>query len=68
MKTLSISLSDIIPVSDAPALKGSPMSADEFSAWILNAEQDATISLSEANEKWASKRKNLLKLAPGYNQ
>jgi hypothetical protein len=47
---------------DSPSLPGVPMSADKFKVWINNAEQEPTISLTEAKEKWASKRKHLKSL------
>ena len=47
---------------DSPALPGTPLSLSEFRNWIKDAEQAPTISLNEAKEKWASKRKQLLKL------
>jgi hypothetical protein len=47
---------------DSPALPGAPMSITAFKSWIGASEQTETVSLTQAKEKWASKRKQLLKL------
>jgi hypothetical protein len=47
---------------DSPSLPGAALSINEFKNWIQNAEQSTTVSLNQAKEKWASKRKQLQKL------
>jgi hypothetical protein len=49
--------------TDAHSLPGKPLSVSEFSNWIHQAEQSTTISLTQAKEKWAGKRKQLQKLS-----
>jgi inosine/xanthosine triphosphate pyrophosphatase family protein len=46
----------------SPALPGSPMPLKAFKNWIADAEAASTISLKDAKQKWASKRKQLVKL------
>ena len=47
---------------EAPSLPGDPLSLAEFRRWIKDAEKAPTVSLSQAKEKWASKRQKLEKL------
>jgi hypothetical protein len=47
---------------DTPALAGEPLSIAEFKNWISEAENTPHISLTEAKNKWAGKRKLLQKL------
>jgi hypothetical protein len=44
---------------EAPSLPGDPLSLAEFRRWIKDAEKAPTVSLSQAKEKWASKRLQL---------
>ena len=44
-------------------LPGEPLTTEEFREFILSRENDASMSLKEANAKWAKKRKQLLKPA-----
>ena len=47
---------------DSPSLSGEPLSLAEFKSWIKDAEKAPTVSLTQAKEKWANKRKQLQKL------
>jgi hypothetical protein len=47
---------------DSPSLPGSALSLSQFKSWIKEAEQTSTVSLNEAKEKWANKRKQLQRL------
>ncbi len=42
---------------------GEPLTTEEFREYILSRENGASLSLKEANAKWAKKRKQLLKPA-----
>ena len=42
---------------------GEPLTTEEFREFILSRENGASMSLKEANAKWAKKRKQLLKPA-----
>jgi hypothetical protein len=42
-----------------PALPGTPLSLEQFRNWINNAEQGPTISLKDADEKWAKRKQQL---------
>ncbi|MEO7265260.1 MAG: hypothetical protein ABIW38_10125 [Ferruginibacter sp.] len=46
----------------SPSLPGNPLLLKSFKNWIADAEATATVSLKEAKQKWASKRKQLVKL------
>jgi hypothetical protein len=45
--------------TETPALPGGPLSIGAFKKWIKDAEIAPTISLDEANERWANKRRQL---------
>lgn len=47
---------------DSPSLPGAALSLSEFKNWIMDAESASTVSLNQAKEKWANKRKQLQKL------
>lgn len=47
---------------EASLLPGDPLSLAEFRRWIKDTEKAPTVSLSQAKEKWASKRQKLEKL------
>ncbi len=47
---------------DSPSLPGQAISLKSFRNWIGAAEDSPTIDLKDAKEKWANKRKQLLKL------
>jgi hypothetical protein len=47
---------------DTPALPGEPMSVKAFKNWISESENAPLMSLTEARNKWAGKRKLLQKL------
>lgn len=47
---------------DSPALPGTALSLKEFKNWIKAAEQTPSVSLTEAQEKWANKKKQLQQL------
>jgi len=46
----------------SPALPGNPLSLKAFKNWIADTEAVSTLSLKDAKQKWASKRKQLVKL------
>lgn len=48
--------------SNSPALSGGALNLNAFKSWIANAEDTATIDVTEAKLKWANKRKQLQKL------
>ena len=48
--------------TDVPSLPGAEISMKEFEDWIKKAEGTQTVSLTEAKEKWAGKRKQLRNL------
>jgi hypothetical protein len=56
---------NILAKSDLNSLvfPGKPLTTEEFQELILNRENGSSISLKEANAKWAKKRKQLLKVA-----
>jgi hypothetical protein len=43
----------------SPALQGNPLTNDEFKNWILQAENQPTLSLQDAKDKWKNKRQQL---------
>jgi len=47
---------------DILSLPGASLGLSEFKNWVKNAEQTSTLSLNEAKEKWASKKKQLSNL------
>lgn len=47
---------------DSPSLPGTTLSLIEFKSWIGDAEKAPTVSLTQAREKWASKRSQLEQL------
>lgn len=47
---------------DSPALPGAALSVSAFKNWIQAAEASPTVSLTDAKERWANKRKQLQKL------
>jgi len=47
---------------DIPSLPGSPLSLIEFRQWVSDAENSSSVSLNDAKEIWASKRKQLRNL------
>ena len=47
---------------DSPSLPGEPINLTKFKNWIKDAEKVPTVSLTQAKEKWASKRQQLKKL------
>lgn len=47
----------------SPPLPGSPLSLKAFKTWVTKAEETTTVSLNQAKTKWASKRKQLLKIS-----
>ncbi len=47
---------------DTPSAAGKPLSFSAFKNWIEVAENAPTVSLTQAKEKWASKRKYLQQL------
>ena len=48
--------------NDSPALPGSGLSLKEFNKWINEAELTSSVSLNDAKEKWAGKRRQLQNL------
>ena len=56
---------NILAKSDLNSLvfPGKPLTTEEFIELILSREKGSSISLKEANAKWAKKRKQLLKAA-----
>ena len=44
----------------SPALKGEPMTIEEFQDWIADAEKSPTISFDEMKERWEIKKKEIL--------
>lgn len=48
---------------NSPSLPGGPMTMKAFKAWISDAENGPSLQLKEVKAKWASKRKELQKLA-----
>ena len=46
----------------SPALQGNPLTNDEFKNWILQAENQPTLSLQDAKDKWKNKRQQLLQI------
>ena len=46
---------------NSPVFPGEPLTTEEFKELILNRENGSSISLKEANDKWAKKKKHLLK-------
>jgi len=56
---------NILAKSDLNSLvfPGKPLTTEEFKELILSREKGSSISLKEANAKWAKKRKQLLKAA-----
>ena len=51
----------ILTVLHSPTLPGSPLTLKTFKTWIADAEATTTVSLKNAKEKWAGKRKQLVK-------
>jgi hypothetical protein len=51
------------PNLNSPVFPGEPLTTEEFREYILSRENGASMSLKEANAKWAKKRKQLLKPA-----
>jgi hypothetical protein len=47
---------------DSPAIPGAALSLSAFKDWVQGAEKGATVSLTEAKERWAFRRKQLQKL------
>ncbi len=47
---------------DSPSLPGAALSLNEFKNWVQHAEQTSTVSLTEAKEKWVSRKKQLQNL------
>ncbi len=47
---------------DSPALPGKALTLTEFKNWINAAENAPSVSLTEAKQTWANKRKQLEKL------
>ena len=50
------------PDINSYALPGEPISAEDFRKWVEYAEDSATVSLSEAKQRWATQKKKLQKL------
>ncbi len=46
----------------SPALEGIPMSSQEFTNWIEQAEAMPSVTLQQAKTKWAKKRRELQQL------
>lgn len=46
----------------SPSLLGSALNINAFKSWIANAENADAVEIKQAKLKWASKRKQLLKL------
>jgi hypothetical protein len=69
MKTLhSLEQKHFIRISEdadinSPSLPGSPLSLKVFKSWIADAAQTPSVSLTEAKQQWAGKRKQLQQLA-----
>ena len=51
------------PFVDSLSLPGQPANVKEFKDWIEEAENNNTITLQEAKNKWAAKRKQLQQLS-----
>jgi hypothetical protein len=49
------------PDLNSRVFPGEPLTTEEFREFILSRENGASMSLKEANAKWAKKRKQLLK-------
>ena len=49
---------------DSYSLPGEPISKKDFIKWINYTENNPTVSLKEARQKWALQKKNLQKLIP----
>jgi len=47
---------------NSPSFPGGKLSLDAFKNWITNAEDTSAVHIKEAKSKWASKRKQLIKL------
>jgi len=50
------------PHMESLALPGKELTIDEFKTWIENAEKGKSITLKQAEKKWAIKKKKLLTL------
>jgi fructose-specific component phosphotransferase system IIB-like protein len=46
-------------VIDSPSLPGKAMRVKAFKSWVADAEKSTTVSLTDAKEKWAHKRRQL---------
>lgn len=46
----------------SPSIPGNPLLLKSFKNWVAEVESAATVSLIEAKQKWARKRKQLVKL------
>jgi hypothetical protein len=51
------------PKLNSSLFPGEPLTTEEFREYIFSRENGASMSLKEANAKWAKKRKQLLKPA-----
>jgi len=49
--------------TDSPALPGEEMTIPEFKSWIEKAERSPSITLEQAKQQWASKKKKLQQAA-----
>jgi hypothetical protein len=52
----------LAPKAISPSLEGSPLSEIEFQDWIIEAEKKPTVTLQQAKNKWAEKKKALKQL------
>jgi hypothetical protein len=52
----------VIARRNSPALPGAPLTVSAFRNWIKESEHPGSISLGEAEARWAKKREELLRL------
>jgi hypothetical protein len=50
-------------IPGSPSMPGSPLELQAFESWVENAENSATVDLTEAKLQWANKRKQLKQAA-----
>ena len=50
------------PEYDSYSLPGKPMSKEDFTNWVKNAEDNSTVSITEAKQQWATQKKKLQRL------
>ncbi len=52
------------PDTNLYSLPGKPISVEDFKKWVEYAENSPTVSLTEANQRWAGQKEKLRKNIP----